>query len=127
MNQQLMDNQYRPRMHGINLQDWKSRTYDHLYDSDHMLVTFDEPMGELFLTEQMSLKKRLKYFGKSSTNAVVKECRQLDNRDMIKLINAKSLTWEQKCRALNYLMYLKQKWCGWIKARGCADGRKQRL
>jgi hypothetical protein len=93
MNQQLMDNRYRPRTHGINLQDWKPRTYDHLYDSDHMLVTFDEPMGELFLTEQMSLKKGLKYFGKSGANAVVKECRQLDYRDMInKLIDAKSLT-----------------------------------
>ena len=22
-------------------------------------------------------------------------------------------------------MYLKQKWCGWIKAQGCADGQKQ--
>jgi hypothetical protein len=58
---------------------------------------------------------------------VVAELRQLDYRDVIKPVERKSLTREQKRRALNYLMYLKQKRCGRIKARGCADGRKQRL
>jgi hypothetical protein len=92
-----------------------------------MLATFEEPMGELFMTEQMSLKKGLKRFGKSGADAVVAELRQLDYRDVIKPVERKSLTREQKRRALNYLMYLKQKRCGRIKARGCADGRKQRL
>jgi hypothetical protein len=40
---------------------------------------------------------------------------------------ASELTKAQKRAALEYLMYLKQKRCGRIKARGCADGRKQRL
>jgi hypothetical protein len=84
-------------------------------------------MGELFMTEQMSLKKGLKYFGKSGADAVVAEMRQLDFRNVIKPVNGKELTREQKRRALNYLMYLKQKRCGRIKARGCADGRRQRL
>jgi hypothetical protein len=79
------------------------------------------------MTEQMSLKKGLKYFGKSGADAVVAEMRQLDYRNVIKPVNGKELTREQKRRALNYLMYLKQKRCGRIKARGCADGRKQRL
>jgi predicted ATPase len=43
-----------------------------------MLATFEEPMGELFMTEQMSLKKGLKRFGKSGADAVVAELRQLD-------------------------------------------------
>jgi predicted ATPase len=38
-----------------------------------MLATFEEPMGELFMTEQMSLKKGLKRFGKSGADAVVAE------------------------------------------------------
>jgi hypothetical protein len=84
-------------------------------------------MGELFMTEQMSLKKGLKYFGKSGADAVVAEMRQLDYRKVIKPVNGKELTREQKRRALHYHMYLKQKRCGRIKARGCADGRKQRL
>ena len=57
-----------------------------------MLATFDEPMGELFLTKQMSLKKGLKYFGKSGANVVVNELHQLDYRDVIKPIDTKSLT-----------------------------------
>ena len=39
----------------------------------------------------------------------------------------KSLTKTQKKAALKYLMFLKQKRCGKIKGRGCADGRKQRV
>jgi hypothetical protein len=124
---QTMNNRYGTRRHDINLRDRKPRKYDHLYDSDHMLATFEEPMGELFMTEQMSLKKGLKLFGKDRADAVVAEMRQLDYRNVIKPVCGKELTCEQKRRALNYLMYLKQKRCGRIKARGCADGRKQRL
>jgi phage terminase large subunit GpA-like protein len=116
------------RLHNINLRDHKPRSYNHLYDPDHVLAsTFEEPMGELFMTEQMSLKKGLRHFSKSGADAVVAELRQLDYRDVIKPVDRKDLTHEQKCRALNYLMYLKQKWCGRIKARGCTDGRKQRV
>jgi hypothetical protein len=124
---QTMDERYGTRQHNINLRERKPRNYNHLYDSDHLLATFEEPMGELFMTEQMSLKKGLKYFGKSGADAVVAEMRQLDYRNVIKPVSGNELTREQKRRALNYLMYLKQKRCGRIKARGCADGRKQRL
>jgi hypothetical protein len=125
MNEQIMDERYSPRAHHFNLWDQKPRSYDHLYDSDHMFTTFEEPMGELFLTEQMSLKKGLKHFGKSGTDAIIKELQKLDYRDVIKPVPARSLTREQKHAALNYLMYLKQKRCGQIKARGCADRQKQ--
>ena len=37
-----------------------------------------------------------------------------------------SLTCEQSLKALQYLMFVTKKRCGRIKARGCADGRKQR-
>jgi hypothetical protein len=52
-----MDDRYGARQHGINLRDCKPRNCNHLYDSNHLLATFEEPMGELFITEQMSLKK----------------------------------------------------------------------
>jgi uncharacterized protein YeaC (DUF1315 family) len=122
-----MDEHYGTRQHSINLRERKPRNYDHLYNSDHLLATFEEPMRELFMTEQMSLKKGLKYFGKSGADAVVAEMRQLDYQNVIKPVDGKSLTLEQKRHALQYLMYLKQKRCGRIKARGCADGRKQHL
>ena len=46
---------------------------------------------------------------------------------MVKPVKAGDLTRAQKRAALEYLMYLKQKRCGRIKGRGCADGSKQRL
>jgi hypothetical protein len=42
------------------------------------MVTFEQPMGELFLMEQMSLKKALQKFGKTGTSAVVSELHQLE-------------------------------------------------
>ena len=90
-----------------------------------MLATFEQLMGELFMTEQMPLKKGLKYFGKSRADMVVAKMRQLNNLNVIKPVTGKSLTHEQKQHTLSYLMYLKQKQCGHIKAQGCADGQKQ--
>jgi Reverse transcriptase (RNA-dependent DNA polymerase) len=55
------------------------------------------------------------------------EMSQLHYRKTIKPVFADSMTREQKLQALRYLMFLKEKRCGRIKARGCADGRKQRL
>ena len=36
------------------------------------------------------------------------------------------ITGEVEKKTLNYLLFLKQKRCGKIKARGCADGRPQK-
>jgi hypothetical protein len=58
---------------------------------------------------------------------MVSEMKQLDYWNMIEPVMVKELTCEQKRQALHYLMYLKQKWCRRIKARGCADGWKQRV
>jgi hypothetical protein len=64
----------------------KPRSYAHRYGPESFeetMATFDEPMGELFLTEQMSLKKGLKCFGKAGAKAVMKELNQLDMRKTI--------------------------------------------
>ena len=45
----------------------------------------------------------------------------------MKPVYAGSLSKEHKRAALNYLMFLKEKRCGTIKGRRCADGRKQRM
>ena len=90
-------------------------------DDENLLATFHEPMGELFMTEQMSLKRGLKEFGEDGAKVVIKELKQLDYLDAIKPVHARHVTREQKKAALRYLMYLKQKRCGQIKARGCAD------
>jgi len=81
----------------------------------------------IFLTEQMSAKAGLKKFGKKGADAIVAEMEQLHYRRVLKPMLGKDLTREEKKKALQYLMFLKQKRCGKIKARGCADGRKQRV
>jgi Reverse transcriptase (RNA-dependent DNA polymerase) len=53
--------------------------------------------------------------------------KQLEDRDVLEPRKGSLLTKEERYRALQYLMFLKKKRCGKIKARGCADGRKQRL
>lgn len=79
------------------------------------------------MTEQMSLKRGLRQFGQKGAEAVILELRQLHYRKAMQPRHKSQLSPVQRTRALRYLMYLKQKRCGRIKARGCADGRKQRL
>jgi len=76
---------------------------------------------------QYNLKKGLELFGQAATDAVTKEMKQLHDRKTIRPRYSKDLTLEDKRRALGYLMFIKEKRCGTVKGRGCADGRKQRL
>ena len=71
---------------------------------------------------QHTLKKGLQVFGPKGTEAVFAEMKQLHDRNVCEPVHAKSLSCEQKNKALGYLMFLKQKRCGHIKGRGCADG-----
>ena len=127
-----MDQKYGVRDHGINLRPRRPRSYKHRFgddsdgDGEDDMVQF-EMWADMMLTEQMSLKRGLKLFGKDGADAVVSEMQQLDYRNVIEPVARNDLTSEQRRSALTYLMFLKQKRCGRIKARGCADGRKQRL
>jgi hypothetical protein len=52
---------------------------------------------------------------------------QLHDRKTIRPKCSRDLSLEEKRKALGYLIFIKQKRCGTIKGRGCADGRKQRV
>ena len=80
-----------------------------------------------YVTAQMSAKAGLKVFGSEGAHALMKELRQLVTMNVMSGCDSRVLTKDQKHRALKYLMFLKEKRCGRIKGRGCADGRKQRL
>ena len=80
-----------------------------------------------FITAQMTAKARLKYFGQDGADAIMVELEQLLYCKVMDGCKAVDLSKEQKKAALKYLMFLKQKRCGKIKGRGCADGRKQHL
>jgi len=91
----------------------------------HNYLSYEPTFGTVFLTEQMSLKCGLKMFGESGADAVMAELKQLDYWSVLLPRHNHQLSTQEKRDALHYLMYLKQKQSGHIKARGCADGRKQ--
>ena len=78
-----------------------------------------------FLTDQMSAKAGLKEFGEKGVASIMQELEQLLYWKVIVGRKANSLTSSQQKAALQYLMFLKEKHCGKVKARGCADGHKQ--
>jgi hypothetical protein len=75
---------------------------------------------------QYNLKQGIKRFGDKRKTAVLDELQQLYDRDVMEPIDPSSLSPAERRGALRYLMFLKEKRCGTIKGRGCADGRPQR-
>jgi Reverse transcriptase (RNA-dependent DNA polymerase)/Zinc knuckle len=111
-----MDSRYGARTGAYNLRPHRPRDYGHLHIAlENVCMT------------QYSVKQGLKIFGMEGAKAVVAEMRQLEDRDVLIPRKGSMLSDKEKSSALQYLMFLKQKRCGKIKARGCADGRKQRI
>jgi hypothetical protein len=75
---------------------------------------------------QYNLKQGIKKFGDKGKQAVLTELQQLYDRAVMEPVHKSDLTPEERKGALRYLMFLKEKRCGTIKGRGCADGRSQR-
>ena len=108
-----MDEAYGPRTSEHNLRPRKPRDYGHI----HTIL-------ESTVMTQHSVKKGLRLFGEKGIDAIMKELDQLHTRKVLK--PKKNLNCKERRDALQYLMFLKEKRNGIIKARGCADGRKQR-
>ena len=87
---------------------------------------FLKQVHDVLLT-QYSMNKGIKLFGTKGTDAVETELRQLHDRKVIKPVLPADLSKEHKWKSLAYLMFIKEKGCGKIKGRGCANGRKQRV
>ena len=87
----------------------------------------DDDIEWIFLTEQMNWKQGLRRFKDKGEDAITKELKQVHDLEGFEPKHWNELSREERSRALRYLMYLKEKRCGKIKARGCADGRKQRI
>jgi len=75
---------------------------------------------------QMNIKPGMKAFGECRSDAMLKELNQLHERKALLPLRREDMTHEQRNKALRYLMFLKEKCEGTIKARGCADRRSQR-
>ena len=75
---------------------------------------------------QMSAREGLKRFGERAANALIDEWVQLDKLGVFEGAYFHLLTPEQRKEALRLVQLIKEKRCGRIKGRTCADGRKQR-
>jgi hypothetical protein len=103
------------RVHGLRPR--KSRDYSHMHS--HATIMHHA-------MTQYSLKKGLRKFQKVGEEAVSKELKQLHMRETFTPQHSDDLSNSQKHKALESLMFLKEKRDGTIKGRACADGRKQR-
>ena len=90
--------------------------------SDNNNVMIDQ--GVTTIITQYHVSKGLKVFGDKGTDTVLTKLKQLHHGLVIDPLNATSLLRDDKKAALDYLMFLKQKRCGKVKGRGCADSKK---
>ncbi len=67
---------------------------------------------------QHSMKQGIKIFGEAVINAVLKELKQLHDRQVLEPANSRMISRDEKREALQYLMFLKTKRCRKIKGRG---------
>ena len=78
-------------------------------------------------TPQYYYTKGIKIFEDAGYEATKQELDEnLIGRNCVEVLPMNEVNEDIKEKALNYLMFLKRKRCRKIKARGCADGRKQR-
>ena len=75
---------------------------------------------------QMSAKAGIRRFGDAARDAMSAEFRQLDEKGVFEPVNPDSLDPDVTRQALRCINVIKQKRCGKIKGRTCADGRPQR-
>jgi len=87
--------------------------------------TIAKPHLQVMLN-QVGVIEGLKMFGEEGNNALLKELNQLHERDALLPKKKEDMTHDERKKALRYLMFLKEKRDGTIKARGCADRRSQR-
>jgi len=86
--------------------------------------TIVEPHLHIML-KQVGIREGLRKFGEKGNDALLKELNQLHERDALLPKKKEDMTYDKRKKSLRYLMFLKEKRDGMIKARGCANGRSQ--
>ena len=75
---------------------------------------------------QMTARAGIKKHGELAVQAIFKEFAQIEDKNVIEPLDASKLTHKQRSEALRAISLIKEKRCGTIKGRTCADGRPQR-
>ena len=81
-------------------------------------------LGVIFV-QQYGLNKGIELFGEKSDAAVVKELTQINELETYEPIMAPDLSWEEKKKALESLLFITEKRNGDVNPRKVADSRKQ--
>ena len=79
-----------------------------------------------YILNQMTAKAGITKHGKAAEEALMKEFAQLEELDVYKSVNVRTLTKEQRRGALRAINLIKEKRDGVLKGRTVADGRAQR-
>lgn len=111
---ETMNARYGERSDRYKLRSRRPKDYSHLHTTLESIVM-----------TQYNFNKGIKIFKEADEEAVIKELQQLHDRKVMMPGKAGSLSPKERIGSLPYLMFLKEKRTGQIKARGCADGRKQ--
>jgi hypothetical protein len=101
-------------------------TFGNNATKDHEKWHINDEVIEYAFT-QYSLKQGLRKFPIEGPKATMDEMKQLHKMHTFKPVHGHSMTAMQKRAALASLIFIKQKRCGRVKARACADGRQQRM
>ena len=80
----------------------------------------------VILVHKYGIKKGMDLFGEKADTTVVKEPTQIHELETYEPILASDISWEEKKKALESLLFIIEKINGNIKARKVADGSKQR-
>ena len=111
----------RPKSERLSKQKNKERTNDiklKLRDTFRKVVAI--------CMTQMSAKKGIEKHGQLAVNAILKEYTQLNDLDVFKGVHKTDLTPDQLKKVLRMITVIKEKRCGNLKGRACANGRPQR-
>jgi len=87
-------------------------------------ITLPKTHTHIMMT-QLNVQEGLKAYGEKGDEAIMKEVSQLHTRKALLPCSRNDMTYDERKKALRYLMFLKEKRDGSIKARECADGRPQ--
>jgi hypothetical protein len=104
-----MELKYGPRYNKHGLRPHRPRNYDHS-------MFFEHTMHRVIAMTQHIMQKGLKKFGNPGIKAVLSELKQLHEKNVLAPKKGDDLSQFDKKAALRYLMFLKQKRCGKIKA-----------
>jgi hypothetical protein len=139
-----------PTPYGYNLRSNRDRNYSHRldhhmdnsdntksYDAQFQMLQHaaeivhhdpDEMYKYIFghVMTQMTATAGIKKHGQKAIDALFSEFCQLDDKSVFRPTRASDLTTQQKRSALRAVNLIKEKRCGKLKGRTCADGSSQR-